>query len=75
MSEEKRNNDLNSGDNNGGGIEMQEQDHRDHDHREDEPRKEEEFQDNDKHYQYILKKAEDFKHIQLQSKEDRAYSR
>jgi hypothetical protein len=73
MSEEKRNNDLNSGDNNGGGFEMQEQDHRDHDHREDEPRKEEEFQDNDKHYQYILKKAEDFKHIQLQKKEDRAY--
>ena len=52
---------------------MQGQDHRDHDHREDEPRKEEEFQDSDKHYQYILTKAEDYKHIQLQKKEDRAY--
>jgi hypothetical protein len=75
MSEEKRNNDLNPGDNNGGEIGMQEQDHRDQEHREEEPRKEEEFQDIEKQYEFILAKAEDNKHIQMQNKEDRAYMR
>ena len=66
--------DLNQGDGNGGEFGMEEQDHRDQDHREDIPKKEEEFQDIEKQYrQFILTKAEDNKHIQLQNKEDRAH--
>lgn len=37
------------------------------------PRKDEEFQNIEKQFQYILAKAEDNKHFQLQNREDRAY--
>jgi hypothetical protein len=52
---------------------MQEQDHHDQGHRQEGPRKDEEFQNIEKQFHYILAKAEDNKHIQLQNKEDRAY--